>query len=306
MLFDQRFSGLFSIFRAMSGGRNISKSKARTSNISTIVGIALVLFMLGSLLFVILNAKKLSDHVKESFRVQVFLNEDAKEADILKFQKLLEAESFVAETNYITKEEAVKMMEEEIGENFVEFLGFNPLQASLDVHLEAEYAHSDSLLWIEKSILANPRVKEVVYQPDLIDLVNQNIRKISMVVLGFSALLLIIAIALINNTIRLAVFSKRFVIRSMQLVGATRGFIMRPFVWQGIVNGIWAAILALLLIIGVLYFVKNELPELMNIQDIKSLIELFGLVVLLGIFISVISTIFAVNKYIRSDLNKLY
>lgn len=290
----------------MSGGRNISKSKAHTSNISTVVGIALVLFMLGSLLFVILNAKKLSDHVKESFRVQVFLNEDAKEADILKFQKLLEAEPFIAATNYITKEEAVMMMEEEIGENFVEFLGFNPLQASLDVHLEAEYAHSDSLIWIEQSILANPRVKEVVYQPDLIDLVNQNIRKISMVVLGFSLLLLIIAIALINNTIRLAVFSKRFIIRSMQLVGATRGFIMRPFIWQGIVNGIWAAILALLLIIGVLYFVKNELPELMNIQDIKSLIELFGLVVLLGIFISVISTIFAVNKYIRSDLDKLY
>jgi cell division transport system permease protein len=290
----------------MSGGRNISKSKARTSNVSTIVGIALVLFMLGSLLFVILNAKKLSDHVKESFRVQVFLNEDAKEADILKFQKLLESESYVAETNYVTKEEAVIIMEEEIGENFVEFLGFNPLQATIDVHLEAEYAHSDSLKWIEESILANPRVKEVVYQPDLIDLVNQNIRKISMVVLGFSALLLIIAIALINNTIRLAVFSKRFIIRSMQLVGATRGFIMRPFLWQGIVNGIWAAVLALILISGVLYFVKSELPELMNIQDIKTLIELFGMVVLLGIFISVISTIFAVNKYIRSDLDKLY
>lgn len=290
----------------MAAARKISKSKARTSSISTVVGIALVLFMLGSLLFVILNAKKLSDHVKESFRVQVFLKEDAKDADILKFKKLLEAEDFVVETKYITKEEAVLMMEEEIGENFVEFLGFNPLQASLDVHLEAEYAHSDSLIWIEETILANPRVKEVVYQPDLIDLINQNIRKISMVVLGFSLLLLVIAIALINNTIRLSVFSKRFVIRSMQLVGATRGFIMRPFIWQGIVNGIWAAILALILIVGVLYFVKSELPELMSIQDIKSLVELFGMVVLLGIFISVISTIFAVNKYIKSDLNKLY
>lgn len=290
----------------MTAARKISKSKARTSNVSTVVGIALVLFMLGSLLFVILNAKKLSDHVKESFRVQVFLKEDAKDADILKFKKLLEAEDFVVETKYITKEEAVQMMEEEIGENFVEFLGFNPLQASLDVHLESEYAHSDSLIWIEESILANPRVKEVVYQPDLIDLINQNIRKISMVVLGFSLLLLIIAIALINNTIRLSVFSKRFIIRSMQLVGATRGFILRPFVWQGIVNGIWAAILALLLIMGVLYFVKTELPELMNIQDIKTLVELFSMVVLLGIFISVISTIFAVNKYIRSDLSKLY
>jgi len=290
----------------MGGVRKISKSKARTSSVSTVVGIALVLFMLGSLLFVVLNAKKLSDHVKESFRVQVFLKEDAKDADILKFKKLLEAEPYVVETEYITKEDAVKLMEAEIGENFVEFLGFNPLQASLDVHLEAEYAHSDSLIWIEEAILANPRVKEVVYQPDLIDLINQNIRKISMVVLGFSILLLIIAIALINNTIRLSVFSKRFLIRSMQLVGATRSFIMRPFIWQGIVNGIWAAIIALVLIVGVLYFVKSELPELMSIQDIESLVELFGLVVLLGIFISVISTIFAVNKYIRSDLGKLY
>jgi cell division transport system permease protein len=290
----------------MTAAHKISRSRAQTSNISTIVGIALVLFMLGSLLFVILNAKKLSDHVKESFRVQVFLKEDAKDADILKFKTLLEAEDFVVETQYITKEDAVQMMEEEIGENFVEFLGFNPLQASLDVHLEADYAHSDSLIWIEEAILANPRVKEVVYQPDLINLINENIRKISMVVLGFSLLLLIIAIALINNTIRLSVFSKRFIIRSMQLVGATRGFIMRPFIWQGIVNGIWASILALLLIVGVLYFVKSELPELMSIQDIKSLIELFGIVVLLGIFISVISTIFAVSKYIRSDLNKLY
>jgi cell division transport system permease protein len=290
----------------MTAARKIPKSKARTSSLSTVVGIALVLFMLGSLLFVVLNAKKLSDHVKESFRIQVFLKEDAKDADILKFKKLLEAEDYVAETTYITKEEAVQMMEEEIGENFVEFLGFNPLQASLDVHLEAEYAHSDSLIWIEEAILANPRVKEVVYQPDLIDLINQNIRKISMVVLGFSLLLLIIAIALINNTIRLSVFSKRFLIRSMQLVGATRGFIMRPFIWQGIVNGVWAAILALVLIMGVLYFVKSELPELMSIQDIQSLVQLFGMVVLLGIFISVISTIFAVNKYIKSDLNKLY
>lgn len=290
----------------MAAASKKSKSKARTSNISTVVGIALVLFMLGSLLFVILNAKKLSDHVKESFRMQVFLKEDAKDADILKFKTLLEAEDFVVETKYISKEEAVLMMEEEIGENFVEFLGFNPLQASLDVHLEAEYAHSDSLVWIEEVILANPRVKEVIYQPDLIDLINENIRKISLVVLGFSLLLLIIAIALINNTIRLSVFSQRFVIRSMQLVGATRGFIMRPFIWQGIVNGIWAAILALILIVGVLYVVKSELPELMSIQDIKSLIELFGLVILLGIFISVISTIFAVGKYIRSDLNKLY
>ena len=290
----------------MVSKKSISRSKANSSSISTVVGISLVLFMLGTLSFVLINAKKLSDHVKKSFRIQVFIKDDVNDAEIVKFQKMLDVEDFIADTDYISKEEAVKMMEEEIGEDFVEFLGFNPLQASIDIHLEPDYAHPDSLKWIEKSIYANPRVKEVVYQPDLIELVNKNIRRISMVVLGFSILLLIIAIALINNTIRLAVFSKRFIIRSMQLVGATRGFIMRPFVWQGIAHGLWAAVIALFLIGGVLYLAKSEIPELMSIQDLSSFIQLFGLVVLLGILISVISTIFAVNKYLNSDLDKLY
>lgn len=286
--------------------RSISRSKTRGSSISTIVGISLVLFMLGTLSFVLLNAKKLSDHVKNSFVVQVFLKDNANDAETRKLQKTLEAEDFVSDTRYITKEEAVEIMKKDIGEDFVEFLGYNPLQASIDIHLVPEYAHPDSLVWIEKMLYANPRVKEVVYQPDLIEMVNKNIRLISMVVLGFSALLLIIAIALINNTIRLAVFSKRFLIRSMQLVGATRGFIMRPFIWQGVIQGLWAALIALLLIGGVLYYAQIEIPELMSIQDVRSLARLFGFVVLLGILISVISTIFAVNKYLNTDLDKLY
>jgi len=296
----------FSILPHMRRGKSISSSRARSSNVSTIVGISLVLFMLGTLSFVLLNAKKLSDHVKKSFRIQVFIKDDVNEPEILKLQKLLEAEDFASDTKYITKEDAVAIMKDEIGEDFVEFLGFNPLQASIDLHLQPDYAHPDSLKWIESHIHANPRVKEVVYQPDLIELVNKNIRRISMVVLGFSALLLLIAIALINNTIRLAIFSKRFIIRSMQLVGATRGFIMRPFIWQGIRQGLWAAVLALTLIGSVLFATKSEMPELMSIQDINSLVQLFGLVVALGILISVISTIFAVNKYLNSDLDKLY
>ena len=290
----------------MSRNKSISRSKARSSSISTVVGISLVLFMLGILSFALINANKLSDHVKKSFRIQVFIKDDVNEAEILKFQKLLEAESYVSDTDYITKEDAVAIMKDEIGEDFVVFLGYNPLQASIDLHLEPDYAHPDSLIWIEKTIYANPRVKDVVYQPDLIELVNKNIRRISMVVLGFSVLLLIIAIALINNTIRLAIFSKRFIIRSMQLVGATRGFIMRPFIWQGVTQGLWASIIALVLIGGVLYASKSEIPELINIQDLNSMLQLFGLVVVLGILISVISTIFAVNKYLNSDLDKLY
>lgn len=290
----------------MAQTKSISKSKARSSSVSTIVGISLVLFMLGMLSFVLINAKKLSDHVKSSFRVQVFIKEEANEAEIIKMQKLWEDEVFIARSEYITKEDAAEMMKDEIGEDFVTFLGFNPLQASIDLNLSPNYAHMDSLKWIEKMLYENAYVKEVVYQPDLIELVNHNIRRISLVVLAFSLLLLLIAIALINNTIRLAVFSKRFIIRSMQLVGATRGFIMKPFIWQGIAQGLWAALIALVLISGMLYVSKSELPELINIQDLQSLIQLFGLVVLLGILISVISTVFAVNKYLNSDLDKLY
>jgi cell division transport system permease protein len=285
---------------------NPSKTKAYSSSVSTVVGIALVLFMLGMLSFVLINANKLADHVKSSFQVQVFIKEDANEAEIMKMQKLWEQEDYIAQSEYITKEDAAEMMKEEIGEDFIQFLGFNPLQASIDLRLSADYANLDSLRWIEKELYLSPYVKEVVYQPDLIELVNHNIQRISLVVFAFSILLLIIAIALINNTIRLAVFSKRFLIRSMQLVGATRGFIIRPFIWQGVAHGLWGALIALILIAGLLYVSKSELPELVNIQDLMSLLQLFGLVVVLGVLISVISTIFAVRKYIHSDLNKLY
>jgi len=283
-----------------------AKKRARSSAISTVIGIALVLFMLGILSVLVLNAQKLSNYVKENIQVQVFLDEVVKEADILRLKKEIDAEIFTNSTTYVSKEEAAKELSEDLGEDFISFLGYNPLQAAIDLRLNADFAHPDSIQAIVEGIENREAVAEVVYSPNLIRQINQNVNKIGLVLLGFSALLLLIAIALINNTIRLTIYSKRFIIRSMQLVGATRGFIQRPFILSGILQGLYASFLAILLILGVLYAVRMEIPEFFEFNDLLMFVKLFGLVALLGIIISGLSTLFAVRRYLRMDARKIY
>ena len=283
-----------------------ARRRARTSAISTVVGIALVLFMLGLLSLLLLNAKALSTYVKENIQFQVFLNEGVKEAEIQQLQKQLDSEPYIRSTTFVSADQAAEDLKNEIGEDFVEFLGYNPLSASIDLKMNAEYAHPDSIKWIVAELSEKPVVSEVVYSPNLIRQVNDNINKISLVILGFSLLLLIIAIALINNTIRLAIYSKRFIIRSMQLVGATRGFIQRPFIGSGIVNGIYAGVIAVALIAAVLYGIHQQLPEIFEITDLEMFLKLLALVILLGIFISGISTLLAVRKYLRMNIDKIF
>lgn len=283
-----------------------ARKRARSSAISTVIGISLVLFMLGILSVLVLNANKLSNTVKENIQIQVFLDEDVKEADVMRLKKEIDAENFTRSTVYVSKEEAAKQLTEDLGEDFITFLGYNPLQAALDLRLNADYAHPDSIEMIVEGIENREAVAEVVYSPNLIKQINQNVNKIGLVLLGFSALLLLIAIALINNTIRLTIYSKRFIIRSMQLVGATRGFIQRPFIFTGILQGIYASFIAILLILGVLYAVRMEIPEFFEFTDILMFVKLFGLVALLGIIISGLSTLFAVRRYLRMDARKIY
>ncbi|NEN24576.1 ABC transporter permease [Cryomorpha ignava] len=283
-----------------------ARKRARSSAISTVIGISLVLFMLGILSVLVLNARKLSDTVKENIQIQVFLDEDVKEADVIRLKKEIDAETFTRSTTYVSKEEAAKQLTEDLGEDFISFLGYNPLQAAIDLRLNADYAHPDSIENIVEGIENREAVAEVVYSPNLIKQINQNVNKIGLVLLGFSALLLLIAIALINNTIRLTIYSKRFIIRSMQLVGATRGFIQRPFIFAGIMQGLYASFIAILLILGVLYAVRMEIPEFFEFTDILMFVKLFGLVALLGIIISGLSTLFAVRRYLRMDARKIY
>lgn len=282
------------------------KPKVIGSSITTVVSLSLVLFMLGLLGVIILNTKKLADNLKEKIGFQIILNETAKDSDIAEMQKKLDLSHYVKDTEYITKEQAAKTLQEDLGEDFIEFLGANPLLPAISVHLNADYANTDSIDWIQKSMLNLSVVKEVIYQKSLINQINENVKKIGFTILAFTGLLMIIALALINNTIRLSIYSKRFIIKTMQLVGATQGFIRWPFILKGIKHGIYGAIIAIIMLITLLYFAQKQLPELAELQDLKMLGILFSLVIGFGIIISWISTSMAVRKYLRLKTNALY
>lgn len=284
----------------------LNRRRLQTSTATTIISISLVLFMLGLLGLIVLQARKLSDYVKENIGFSVIIKEDVKEAGILEFQKKLDLEPFVKSTEYITREQAAKDLTKDLGEDFVDFLGYNPLLPSIDIRLNAAYANNDSLKLLENRLLTSPLVKEVFYHKSLVELVNQNIRRISMVLLGFTAVLLLISFALINNTIRLSVYSKRFIIKSMQLVGATQRFIRKPFLLKSLVHGFISALIAIAMLGLVLYFSQRALPELVDIQDIDMFLSLFGIVTLLGLLITGVSTILAVRKYLRISNDNLY
>jgi cell division transport system permease protein len=262
--------------------------------------------MLGILGLIVLNAKQISDHVKENIGFSIILKDGIKDVEIVQIQKSLDAENFVKATHFIHPDSAAAELQQELGEDFISFLGYNPLLASIDVKLNADYANNDSLAVIEANLTNNPKIKEVFYQKDLVSLINENVKKISFYLLGFSGLLLIIAMALINNTIRLSIYSKRFLIKTMQLVGAKSTFIQKPFVLKGIGNGIAAAILAIGLIVLFLYYLQKQMPEIIDFKNIELYGALFLIVIILGILISWISTTLAVRKYLRMDAGNLY
>jgi len=277
-----------------------------TSYVTTIISITLVLFLMGSLGLIVLHAKKLSEYVKENIGFSIMIREGVKESGIMELKKKLDQTYFVKSTEYIPRERAAERLQDELGEDFIGFLGYNPLLPAIDLRLKAPYANNDSLGRIEQRLIANPEVKEVFYQRSLVDMINKNLDKISLILLGFSGTLLFIAIVLINNTIRLSVYSKRFLIRSMQLVGATEGFIRKPFLLRAILHGCISAFFAIAMLMGVTYFSIEQLPELLELQDLTMLIILIVLVILLGIFLSWLSTWFAVRKYLRIRTDLLY
>ncbi|MCG8410965.1 MAG: permease-like cell division protein FtsX [Bacteroidales bacterium] len=285
---------------------NVTKRRLRSSYLTSIISISLVLFLLGMLGLLVLNAKRLSDHVKENIGFTAILKENAKEVDVILLQKSLDASEYVKSTKYITKEEAAQNLKQDLGEDFIDFLGFNPLLASIEVKFYADYANPDSIAKIEENFTHYELVKEVFYQKNLVSLINENVKKISLIILIFSGLLFLVAITLINSTIRLSVYSKRFIINTMQLVGATRSFIRRPFLYRSAGNGILAAIIAIGLLVGALYLVQQEFEDIISIQDIEIIGILFLGVFLVGIIINWISTFFAVTKYLKMKVDKLY
>jgi cell division transport system permease protein len=284
----------------------LSKARLRSSYLTLVVSVSLVLFLLGVLGLVLINAKELSDYFRESLSFSVMMNDDAKEADIRMLQKDLDGKLYVKATEYVSKEEAAAKMKEDLGEDFIDFLGDNPLPPSIDVYLYADYTSPDSVAKIEKYVMEYPFVKEVYYQESLLFLINENVRKISLFLLVISSLLFLIALTIINNTIRLAIYSKRFLIRTMQLVGATRSFIRKPFLVQSAFHGLLAALMALGLLMGLLYLIEKEFLLMFTFESTKLLILLGIALIATGILINIISTYFSVNRYLSISEDKLY
>lgn len=283
-----------------------SGKKLRSSYVTTTISIALVLFLLGIIGLLSLNAQRLSNYVKENIGFTVMVKDNAREAEVKRLEKMLATSPFVKQTVYVDKERAAKELQEELGEDFVEFLGYNPLFSSIEVKLYAEYAHPDSIAGVENIIMEFPQVKEVLYQKNLIHLVHKNVNKISLVLLAFAVMLLLIAVALINNTIRLSVYSKRFLIRTMQLVGATKTFIRQPFLVTSILHGFIGAVLAIVLLSGLIYATNHELAGVIGFQNLDLILVLFGIVIVCGVLITLLSTFFAVNKYLNLSTDDLY
>ena len=285
---------------------SITRRKLRSSYATSIISISLVLFLLGLVGLLLLNTRRLSTHVLENLGFSIVLKDEAKEVDIIRLQKNLDTKVYVKSTDYITKEEAARETAEELGEDFIEFLGYNPLPATILVKFYAKYANPDSIAAIQKELQRFEEVDEMRYQESLIHLVNENVRKISLIILAFSAVMLFIAIALVNNTIRMSVYARRFLINTMQLVGATHSFIRKPFLLRSAGHGIYASIIAILLLVGVIYLIQQEFMEVISFEDIDILGILFLLVIIFGIVLNWISTYFAINKYLRMKSDDLY
>ena len=273
-----------------------------TSSIST----TLVLLLLGMVVFFVLSANNLSTYVRENIGISVLVSDDMKEPEALKFQKSLNEKSYVKESVYISKEQALKEQTEAMGTDPAEFLGYNPFTASIEIKLNAQYANSDSIAWIEKEILTNKKVMEVSYPQNLIDSVNRNIQKVSIFLLGLAALLTLISFALINNTIRLAIYSKRFLIHTMKLVGASWSFIRRPFLVRNVWIGVLAGIMADAILLGMAYMLVKYEPQLIEIITPNALLVVMASVFVFGLAITFLCAYISINKYLRMKASALY
>ena len=288
--------------------KSTNKRRVAGSYFMSMMSIALVLFLLGIFALLMMHAQKLSNYLKENIGFEVVMNSNAKESSILNLQKELEAMPAVKSTEYITKDEAIRRLSEDLGEDFLQWLGNeeNPLLPSIEVRFNAEWANSDSLSIIEAQLVKNPNVKEVYYQKSLVNLIDQNVRRIGLALMVASIVLLFIAIALIRNTLRLSVYAKRFLVRSMLLVGATASYIRRPFIKSGITQGFFGALLADIALALLLYGLSKRLPELALVQDYRIIIGIFVGIIVLGMLLGGLSTRAALGKYLRADVDRLY
>lgn len=282
------------------------RKRSKPSYIYSIISITMVLFMLGILGHVLLFSQKLSEYFRESIEISLILKEGLSDADIFQFQKKLEKKPYIKSTRYISKDEAAKILTDDFGEDLA-ILGYNPLYASINFNLKSSYANTDSLTSIEAELKEYPQVGEIYYFKTIVELINQNIRKVTLLLIAISVILVLIAITLIDNTIRLAMYSNRFLIKSMQLVGATRWFIIKPFMARSILHGFISGVLAVIALVGLLYYAQTQLPTLIiSSGDLINFGEVFVSIIVLGVLITWFSTYISVSKYLRLKLDDLY
>lgn len=287
-----------------------SKKKAPisffNSRLISVISIALALYMMGLFFIFGLISKELSVYMKENIAFSILLKEDIKEADIRQMERQLNAQPFIKSAKYISKEEAAREMVAELGEDPQMFLGINPFQASMEVKLKSAYANPDSLQQIEKKLTSYTNVSELLYQKDIMQVVNNNVRRIGLVLFILITILVLISFVLISNTIRLLIYSKRFLVYTMRLVGATPAFIRRPFIRYNIVSGLIAGVLAIMMLMGTLYYLEGELAGLEQILRGEGLLIVYGAVLVLGVVLSVLAAWFAVNRYLYMARGKMY
>ncbi|MDR1527305.1 MAG: permease-like cell division protein FtsX [Dysgonamonadaceae bacterium] len=277
------------------------------SKITAMVSIAFVLFLLGLIIFLSLFANNLTNHIKETLSFDIVLQDDTNQQQIQHIQDFLKETPYAKSVAYIPKEEAIKQLEEDLGQNPEEFLGFNPLPNLIVVHLNARYAHVDSLAVISHQLQAfSNNIKETEYREETVQLIGENIAKVGFLLLVIAILLMFISFAIINNTIRLMVYSKRFLIYTMQLVGAKKSFIRNPFIISNIGIGVIAAGIASGLLYWLISYMTNSIPDMHTLYNTQSLLIVFGSVLILGILITIISTYLAVNRYVGADVEDLY
>lgn len=283
-----------------------SAKKSKPSYLYSIIGVALVLFLLGTLGLIVIHANKLSVYFKESIELQVILRDNVKERQAQALRDSIAGKPYVKSIEYVSKEKAAEQFKKEFGEDFINLLQYNPLYASINIKANADYVNADSLKIIENTVTQLNGVREISYQRSLVNKLNENVRKIGFVILAISILLALVVIVLIDNTIRLAMFSNRFLIKTMQMVGATRWFIAKPFDLRSIINGGLSAILAIVGLIGIMYFANKWLPELSGLRDYFMITMLFLGMIVIGICICLVSTHRSVMKYLKLKLDDLY
>lgn len=290
----------------MAEEQNIIRKSQQASRLSTVVSISLVLFLLGSLGILLLHAQKLGSYVKESIQISVILKPESDSASVAGLIERVQKAQYVRSVTYVSKESAAESLKSELGEDFISFLGYNPLTSSLDIRLKGEFSDMKTMESLATSVKSHPMVSEVHYPPSLMESVHRNMRTITWILLSFSALLFLVSVALINNTIRISLYARRLLIKSMLLVGATKGFIRGPFLLLSIWNGLLGALISVLLLAGLSYIALVKIPELSLIRDLRLMgIVAVGLLIT-GILLSLFCTWFALNRYLRYrtiDLN---